>query len=321
MYSCLSVRCLLVTPHCHFVVVFVYQMSEAKLKAEFLKLTRMKYAEQAKWYLNGFWKDGAQQEAETVWSFGQGFIKFDEKKVNGNELDEFWSHKFLESIGETLTILELREKLKKIDMDVNGKMGLLEFLAFYYHKTVKQVVEAPQGQNAAQIREASDKLEAVQSALVEQQTALEKTKVAEETVKKAEGELKVAVEDLRQQEETFRVQLEKLETKANDESASTVARNKAAAELSQLKNENPLPLRKAKITQDAALRRVERDSKAAETARLNLEKKIIETEKTATEAEAFLDQLKRQPANPFGSIWWLERELTEAQKFLPKKKK
>jgi hypothetical protein len=66
-----------------------------------------KYAEQAKWYLNGFWKDGAEQEAENVWNFTQGFIKFDEKKASGNELDEFWSHKFLESIGETLTVLEV----------------------------------------------------------------------------------------------------------------------------------------------------------------------------------------------------------------------
>eukprot|EP00026_Physarum_polycephalum_P013462 Phypoly_transcript_13866.p1 GENE.Phypoly_transcript_13866~~Phypoly_transcript_13866.p1 ORF type:complete len:207 (+),score=48.78 Phypoly_transcript_13866:303-923(+) len=206
-------------------------------------------------------------------------------------------------------------------MDVNGKVGLLEFLAFYYHKTVKQVVEAPQGQNAALIREASDKLETVQTALADQQKALETTRVAEETLKKAEGELKIAVEELRKQDETFRTQLEKLEAKANDESASTVARSKAAAELSQLKNENPLPLRKAKITQDAALRKVEKDSKVAETARLDLEKKVVETEKAAAEAEAFLEQLKSQPANPFGSIWWLERELKEAQKFLPNKKK
>jgi len=39
-----------------------------------------------------------------------------------------------------------------------------------------------------------------------------------------------------------------------------------------------------------------------QTARLNLEKKIAETEQTAVEAEAFLDQLKRQPANPYGTV-------------------
>eukprot|EP00034_Subulatomonas_tetraspora_P000052 GABW01000070.1.p1 GENE.GABW01000070.1~~GABW01000070.1.p1 ORF type:complete len:55 (-),score=12.36 GABW01000070.1:83-247(-) len=35
-----------------------------------------------------------------------------------------------------------------------------------------------------------------------------------------------------------------------------VKRNRAANELAQLKDEDPLPLRKAKITQGAALRRV-----------------------------------------------------------------
>jgi len=296
-------------------------MAEAKLKADFLKLTRMKYADQAKWYLNGFWVDGAEKEAENVWNFTQGFIKFDEKKASGNELDEFWTHKFLESIGETLTIVELREKLKKIDLDKNGKMGLLEFLAFYFGKTVKQVVDAPQGQNAKEVQAASDKLDAVQQALVEVQAALEKTKVAEETVKKAEAELRTAVDELHSQETAYNTQVNSLETKTNDPNASTVAKNKAAAELAQLKSEDPLPLRKAKISQEAGLRKVEKERKALEVARANLEKKQVDTEKAVAEAEEYLDQLKRQPANPLGSIWWMERELTEAQKYLPKKKK
>jgi len=296
-------------------------MAEAKLKAEFLKLTRMKYAEQAKWYLNGFWLDGGEAEAERVWSFTQGFIKFDEKKEKGNELDEFWSHKFLESIGETLTILELREKLKQIDMDKNGKMGLLEFLAFYFGKTVKQVLDAPQGQNAAEVRQASEKLEAVQTALAEQSAALEKTKVAEETVKKAEAELKIAVDELHKQEEAYNSQVNTLTAKSEDSNASTVAKSKASAELAQLKAEDPLPLRKAKISQEAGLRKVEKERKALEVARADLEKKVAETEKAAAEAEEYLDNLKKQPANPFGAIWWLERELAEAQKYLPKKKK
>lgn len=296
-------------------------MADAKLKADFLKLTRFKYSDQAKWYLNGFWLEGGQEQAETIWNFTGGFIKFDEKKEKGNELDEFWSHKFLESIGETLTVLELREKLKKIDLDANGKMALLEFLAFYFGKTVRQVVEAPQGQNAAEIQKASEKLEAVQVALVDQQAALVTQKTAEDTVKKAEAELKVAVDDLRNQEDTYRNQINTLEGKINDTNASTVSKNKAAAELAQLKNEDPLPLRKAKITQEAALRKVEKERKAAENARVSLEQKVAESEKQAEEAEVLLEHLKSQPANPFGAIWWLERELAEAQKFLPSRKK
>jgi hypothetical protein len=39
---------------------------------------------------------------------------------------------------------------------------------------------------------------------------------------------------------------------------TNLCRNKAANELAQLKAENPMPLRKAKITQEAALRKVEK---------------------------------------------------------------
>jgi hypothetical protein len=61
-----------------------------------LELTRKTYADQAKWYLNAFWAYGAQAEAENVWAFARKFIELDnEKKKNGNELDEFWSHKYV----------------------------------------------------------------------------------------------------------------------------------------------------------------------------------------------------------------------------------
>jgi len=293
----------------------------ADLKTKLTKLTRAKYADQAKWFLNGFWEKGAENNAEEVWNFTQLFIKLDEKKASGNELDEFWSHKFLESIGETLTVVELREKLKKIDMDVNGKMALLEFLGFYYSKTVKELVDAPQGANAAVIREATEKLETVQTSLASMQTALETQKQAEETLKKSEAELKVAVADLEKQETAYRTQIEGFEAKINDPNNSAFNKNKASAELAQIKSEDPLPLRKAKISQEAALRKTEKSAKAAEAARVSLEQKVAETEKLAAEAEAFLEELKTQPANPFGAIWWLERELKEAQKYLPKKKK
>jgi len=295
-------------------------MAEAKLKADFLALTRRKYVDQAKWFLNGFWLHGAEQETEAIWNYTQKFISLDDKKAAGNELDEFWSHKLLESIGQTLTVVELREHLKKIDLDVNGKMALLEFLAFQYKKTVKQVVDAPQGQNAAEVADAAKKFETLQTLLAELQTALAEQKAAEEAAQKAEAELKIAVADLKKQEDDYRVQIETLEAKSNDPSASTVSKNKAAAELAQLKAENPLPLRKAKITQDAALRKVEKVRKAAEAARISLEQKVKETETASSEAEAYLEELKKNPANPYGSLWWMERELKEAQKYLPSKK-
>jgi hypothetical protein len=60
------------------------------------EVTRKTYPEQAKWFLNAFWKSGGQQAAEEVWNFCQKFIELDgDKRKNGNELDEFWSHKYV----------------------------------------------------------------------------------------------------------------------------------------------------------------------------------------------------------------------------------
>jgi len=390
----------------------------ADLAAKFAELNRMKYADQAKWFLNGFW-DTLSNESEAMWKCTQKFIELDvEKKANGSELDEFYSHKFLESLGETLTVLALRDKLKKIDLDCDGKMALLEYLTFRYKKNIKEVVNAPQGGNQKEVNEAADKLQAVQDALkdlqlqLEQQhaaveaqkaaeaeqkrtyaesmkaleastqaaelsekasidanQALEAQRAAEEIVKKAEADLRAAVDDLNSQEEKYKTQITTLETKSKDPTSSTVTKNKAAAELAQLKQEDPLPLRKAKITQEAALRKVEKDRKAseiatanaaakakdAETAATNAKAKKVEAEEAAVAAEAaakeseektreleaqkarveesvretearykeaqdYLESVKAKGGAAKGAIWWMERELVEAQKYLPKRR-
>ncbi len=47
------------------------------------------YKEQAIWYLNGFWKKGADQQAERVWKYVHDASKLDEKGLEGGILDEF----------------------------------------------------------------------------------------------------------------------------------------------------------------------------------------------------------------------------------------
>jgi len=331
-------------------------------KANFTELTRKKYIDQAKWFLNGFWKEGLDKETENVWKFTHKFVELDPAKKEGCELDEFMAHKFLESLGETLTVVQLREKLRKIDMDCNGRMALLEYLAFRYDKTVKAVINCPQGDNTAAVEEASAKLQAVQDAYTQVQNqldeqtkaledqikaeegakkALENQKIAEETVRKAESELKAAIDDLKSQEENFAKQKETLENKSKDPNNSTVTKNKTAAELAQLKQEDPMPLRKAKITQEAVLRKVEKERKAAEAATaaaevksqdaaaktkaLEEQKRLVdaaftEAEKKVKEAVDFLEDVKRKGGQAQGALWWLEREFKESQKYLPKRK-
>jgi len=292
-----------------------------ELVAKLLEITRMNYVAQAKWFLNGFWADGAEQEAENVWKYTQKFIELDDKKKKeGNELDEFLSHKFLESLGETLTVIQLRERLRKIDTDNNGKMALLEYLAFKYSKHPQAIVDAPQGGNEEELKAAQEMLEQVQVALTEVQKQLEEQRKAEEAVKKSEAELRAAVDDLQAQEAAYHGQLQALENKVKDSGVGLVQRNKAAAELAQLKQEDPLPLRKAKITQEAALRKVEKERKAAEEQTRRVEEAVRGAEAKFKEAQDYFEMVKKKGGAAKGALWWIERELKEAQKYLPKKK-
>jgi len=331
-------------------------------KTRFFELTRMKYDEQGKWFLNAFWAEGFQGEAEAVWKCAQKFIELDQKKKGGNELDEFWSHKFLESLGETLTVIRLRETLRQVDLDANGKMALLEYLLFKYQRAPKDVINAPQGDNSEELQAAQASLDAVQVALTELQKQLEEQKrvvadqkqkaeaadkalaeqrASEEAVRKSEEELRQAVEALTSQETAYHNQIKELERKSTDSAASTVSKSKAANELAQLKSENPLPLRKAKITQEAALRKVEKERKAAEAATAvahnakraaddaaeaaeaqarQVEAFVRETEQKYQEAVQALEEVKKKGGVAHGSVWWMERDMKEMQRYLPKRK-
>jgi len=280
-----------------------------KDKKRFMELTRLKYADQAKWFLNGFWST-VEKECETVWKYTNRFIELDEfKKKHGCELDEFKAHKFLESWGETLTVIELRAKLRQIDLDANGKMALLEYLCFRYHKTVAQAANAPQGGSP----EDQKMIDAAGKLLDDLMTALANLQTKVEDLKKAESELKFAVDSLHKQQEAYDKECARLEAKSKDMTFTVVLRGRAAHELAQLKGKDPLPLNKAKLTQAAALKKVERERKATELAQ-------AETQAKCDAASAALDELKKKGGTAFGSMWFMEREVQEAQKYLPQSK-
>jgi chromosome segregation ATPase len=260
---------------------------------KFKQATAMKYIDQAKFFLNAFWTE-YEKEAENVWKYTWKFIELDlDKKKDGCDLDEFNAHRFLEQVGETKRVVELRETLKAIDLDFNKRMALIEYLLFRYKQTIKELVSRPQGSaNAEEMAAAQQKVTNAQNALAEMQ--------------KAEAEAKLALEELNKQETAYKNQIKTLEDKSKDTSLSMVQRNKAAAELAQVKSEDPLPLRKAKITQEASVRKVEKQTKEAEA--------------KVKEALDFLEEVKKKGGAPQGAIWWMEREVKEAQKYLPKSK-
>lgn len=311
----------------------------------------------------------------------------------GCDLDEDQAHRILEKLGETMTVLEMRKKFKALDIDKNRKCSLIEFLISKYGFTPTEVNEFKQGGvdpkilNAAQAQmdAAEENLnaaldekahatkaaaEAIQAAkdaatavkvseekAVQAKAAVEEATQAEAEATAAANELKAAVEALEAKEKEQADKIAKLTKKSEDSSLSTVKRNSAINKLAQAKAEDSMPLRKAKITQNAALKRSKKAKKqakktkkkseeaheasveaeaAAKVAKEEADAKEIESEQAKVaahdlaekaqqayaEVEAELEEVKSKGTEPpQGTIWWMERIIKEKKKFLPKKGK
>jgi chromosome segregation ATPase len=354
------------------------------------RVTTLPYPEQAKYFLNAFWQEyGAGEEREACWKFVAGFQKLDNVKgKEGNELDEFWSHKFLETHGDTMTAIQMRNALKEIDMDCNKRMSFIEYALWKYKQTVKEMLSRPQGDNKEEIDKAQQMLKEVQRLFEESERKAEearkalkeaesreseartkeadaKSKEAESKAKEADAkareadaaaakaELEAALADLNAQQQEY--DNTTAELKAKTETGGQVAQNKAKNELAQHLNKPTLGLQRARITQEAAVKKAEKarlaaaDARVAATeARQAAEKAraaaedatrqavaarqrseqakqaadaaVEEARAKVDEAEAFLQYVKSKPGAGQGSIWWMERELHEARAYLPERK-
>jgi hypothetical protein len=285
-------------------------------------LSTLTYQEQGIWWLNAYWENH-QDQAENLWSFVKKFEKLDlDKKNEGTGLDEMNAHRFLESINETKTVKELRDSLRD-----TGALGpnerpklvpLVHYLLYRYRGTTDwhELVNAPQGSNEKELREAQRLMEEVNRAFedaaakadaanralreaesreAEAKRSEADAKAREADAKKSESdaiarendakraesdaiareadaqraqvELEAALAELKAQEDAFNSRTDSLRSKSEDESVSVVGRNKAKNELAQHLSSDPLPLRKAKITQEAAVKKAEKATTAAVGAR------------------------------------------------------
>merc|ERR1712100_826038 len=219
----------------------------------------------------------------------------------GSGLDEMAAHVFLEKFAETLTVRELRAKLRSTgaigESERPKKVPLTHYLLFRYNVDWHKLVNSSQGDNSAEIAKAQEMLNQVTAAFQEAQrtataaaqalleaetsaakaksreeeskVAAEQSRVAEEDAKAAQAELEAALAEVKAQEDAYNSKTEDLKKKS--ETGGVVSRNKAANELAQHLAEDPLPLRKAKITAEAAVKRSEKATKAAADARTNAE--------------------------------------------------
>jgi len=173
----------------------------------------------------------------------------------------------------------------------------------------------------------------VQAALkeVETKAAIAKRKEAEAVeverpFRQAQEELQAALDDLHAQEAAYKNKTEDLKRKS--EEGGAVQRNKAKAELEIHLKEDPLPLRRAKITTEAAERKADKlrapfreAREAAEAARADADNAVEAARQRLAEAEAYLQEVKKKPGQPYGALWWVDRELAEAKRYLPSSKR
>lgn len=289
------------------------------------------HADQAVFFLNAFWNGGVKEHSEDIWKF---VLKFAELGKSGNgsdhDLDEFFSHKFLETVGETQTVLQLRATLAELDIDKNKRMCLAEYLLFKYKKSPIALVTAPQGDSEelakAQVLfdAACAALDDVLARLEAQKEAARLSAEAEKAAQAAEQAAKEALAELQAQEKAFQDKLADLEKKSNE--GGVVSRNRAKAELEQLKAEDPLPLKRAKLNQEAAVRKSEKARKQAEETRAREEEGARQLEIASKAAEAkrdeameYLNKVKSSGCGA-GKVWWMQRSMYEKQSFLPKSK-
>jgi len=277
-----------------------------------------------------------QKEAENFWTYVIKCAEFDiEKRAEGTGLDEVNAHRFLEKVGETLTVVALREKLRKSgaisDKEKFRLVPLTHYLLFKYNVDWKVLVNT-KGDNSAEINEAQRLLEEVNLAFIESDNQAKIAREAESSAREKEApfkasqeEVAAAVADVKAKEDENNKRTEDL--KKRSEEGTVVQQSKAKAELAQHLAQDPLPLSKAKITLQATLKKAEKArapfeaaTKAAEEARAHAEAALEQTQQRVAEAEAYLEECQKKPGSPHGAIWWMERVLHERKAYLPQRK-
>jgi len=261
---------------------------------KFHEFVNMNYSHQAISFLNAYWGE-IENDATMLWELTQQFIALDhEKGKEGNDLDEFNAHRFLEKLGETKTVKQMRDELKEIDMDFNKRMALIEYFLWRYQKTLSEFVERPQGSGDPH------EIDEAQRLVDQAKAAAEEAVELERPFRIAQEELNQALAELHRQEEEYAQRCSELEQRSTDQNLGVVQRNKAANELSQLKAQDPLPLRQAKITTEAAERK-------SDKARAPFKEARERAERDFEEAERYMQEIMARGTVAHGQIWWLNK--------------
>jgi myosin heavy subunit len=292
----------------------------------------LSYKGQAVWWLNAFWAEH-QGEAEKLWAYVEKANEIDlEHHDAGSGLDELNAHRLLEIFDETLTVREMRTQLRSVgaigEKERPKLVPLAHLLLARYKSDWHHFVNAPQGASE-ELEKAQAKLDACKAAFRESEAraqaaaeALRELEAKEAELRAAQAELDAALAEVKAQEDAYNARTEELKRKS--EEGGVVSRNRAKNELAQHLAEDPLPLRRAKITAEAAAKRNERAVAAAAEARVAAaaakqaaDAALEQAIQALNEAEAYIKQVSATAGGGAGALWWIERELHEQRKYLP----
>lgn len=124
---------------------------------EFRVQSQRPYGKQAAFFLDTYWKE-FKDKAEEIWGFAQRFEALDPKGHRGSSLEELSGHKFLETSNMTMTYLEMRDHLRRIDYNMDGRMSMLEFLVNWGNKTVADIIVKSENMTNATLEVAEELL-------------------------------------------------------------------------------------------------------------------------------------------------------------------
>ena len=128
------------------------------------------YKEQAVWFLNSFWEEFAQKEAEVLWQYVLKNVELDlEFHETGSGLDEMKAHVFLEKFDETLTVRDMRDKLRATgaigETERPKTVPLTHYLLYKYKVDWRTLIDVRrQGDNKEEMEQAEKLLQEVQAA-------------------------------------------------------------------------------------------------------------------------------------------------------------
>jgi len=147
--------------------------------AKFRKITgELGIDAQAKYFLREFVSEFSGNFEEVLDLTDEFKSYCDPAELTGDdpvvELDEAKAHLFLEKRGETATVVELRDALREIDIDMNKKVSFIEYAMYKYKKTLVQLFEEKPKSSAALLKALDEAIELHKAVLAARQAEEDK---------------------------------------------------------------------------------------------------------------------------------------------------